>query len=151
MPSSPETGQPAALTQTDKAPGPGPGMAEMPTPEVPPRPAASELPVGPWVVRPELQGDATPAGYSQASSRSVSPPETPASHLSASFVSPLSPPSQGWGQSWGAGMAPLSPVAEGTELGFQHGHQHRNQHQVGRAPTGEGPKTSQGAAFELPA
>ena len=40
--------------------GLGFGIAEMPTPEVPPRPAFSELPVGMWGVKSELQGDGTP-------------------------------------------------------------------------------------------
>jgi hypothetical protein len=153
-PTGPETGE--ATAPSDKTPGPNPGSgtgpAEMPTPAVPPRPAASELPVGPWVVRPELQGDATPAGYSQASSRSVSPPGTPASLASVSLVSPISPGWQGWGQGWGAGIAPLSPVAEGAELDYQLAHQAPGQHQDERAaPTGEGTKTSQGDAVELPA
>jgi hypothetical protein len=54
--SNPETG---ATAPTDKPGGDGGSgsLPEMPAPDVPPRPAYSELPVvGPWVVRPELQG-----------------------------------------------------------------------------------------------
>ena len=42
------------------ASGLGFGIAEMPTLEVPPRPAFSELPVGMWGVKSELQRDGTP-------------------------------------------------------------------------------------------
>jgi len=102
-PFNPETGQTTTGSgQSDKAPGSSqtPGLTEMPTPEVPPRPAFSELPVGPWVVKPELQGDgaATPAGSGYV--------PMPVSPMGSSWYS--------WDPSSGAGAAPLSPVAEET-------------------------------------
>jgi hypothetical protein len=86
--SNPETG---ATAPTDKPSGGGSSsLPEMPAPDVPPRPAYSELPVvGPWVVRPELQGggsggsngSASGAGtpYSGAASSPPPPPVSPAS------------------------------------------------------------------------
>ena len=60
----PNSGATTTAGHNDKTPTSGLGLAfgiaEMPTPEVPPRPAFSELPVGMWGVRPELQGEGTP-------------------------------------------------------------------------------------------
>ncbi len=61
----PNSGAPATTEHHHNTPtstaGLGFGIAEMPTPEVPPRPAFSELPVGMWGVKSELQGDGTPS------------------------------------------------------------------------------------------
>ncbi|KAK4158069.1 hypothetical protein C8A00DRAFT_28967 [Chaetomidium leptoderma] len=131
-PSNPETGQAAASGQRHiKSPGDGAG--EMPTPEVPPRPVLSELPVGPWVVWPELQGDATPAGYGHAS-----PPGTPHG--------------QGWQgpeHGWGAGMTPSSTLPEDGRAPDQQ-HQARGG-QAHWSAMGERPTQGQGVALELPA
>ncbi|KAK4100934.1 hypothetical protein N658DRAFT_472521 [Parathielavia hyrcaniae] len=156
-----EAGQAASAvpTQSDKTPGSDPGSgavpAEMATPEVPPRPSASELPIGPWVVRPELQGDPSPARHNQAAppSRSVSPPGTTGSLASSSLVSPMSPGWQVWSQGSGVAvaMAPLSPDAEGVELDYQQGIHSKGQHQGWPAPNSEGLKPSHEVVVELPA
>ncbi len=99
---NPEAGQTQAADnmlpgQNDKLPKlgltPAPQPAEMPTPEVPSRPVMlSELPAGPWGMRPELQGDEnTPAG----------PPQRPPSGLIW----------DGQHQGWVHGIPPLSPLS----------------------------------------
>ncbi|KAK4241980.1 hypothetical protein C8A03DRAFT_40685 [Achaetomium macrosporum] len=131
---APSSPQAAASTQTDKSPVPGSVSGsmptEMPTPVVPPRPAYPELPVGPRVMRPELQGDVTPTGYGH-----VSPPTSPAE---PSWQSP--------NQAL-VGMVPLSTVADGREL---NQHQTHQAHGQGEQVEGSSRQTS-GFAFELPA
>ncbi|KAK3292165.1 uncharacterized protein B0H64DRAFT_222871 [Chaetomium fimeti] len=158
--------------ETGVGPGLGPGpvlllpqtpgvdklpAAEMPTPEVPPRPAFSELPGGggaggPWVVRPELLGDVSPPG---------SPPGTVGSG--------------GWEGQGGGAAAPGGlgehhgqQVYQNMVQGEGHGQQAyhaaqsegdsqqayymaQNEEQGRWVPAPEGSRTGQGGVLELPA
>ncbi|AEO67135.1 25532c19-ae96-483e-956b-f0ce22bfc609 [Thermothielavioides terrestris] len=146
-PAGPEAGQAAGPnTHDDKSGGTGP--AEMPTPVVPPRPAYSELPVGPWVVRPELPGEVSPMtpGYRDGHEYGgqVSPPGSPPAMGSQEANANAN---QGW-----VGMPPLTTVEEEREMSHQQG-------QPGLGPGGPGQWTQtmgnqrpgQGAVLELPA
>ena len=112
VPFNPEAGQAHGATHTlphqnDKTPElgltPTPQLAEMPAPEVFARPVTlSELPAGPWGMRPELQGDGgTLAGPSQRPPSGliwdgqiqgwVHGPLSPLSPMSPTSMMPLSP------------------------------------------------------------
>lgn len=109
------------LPGTETGAAPGPGMlpqagsdklppAEMPSPEVLPRPAFSELHgggdsgggVGPWAARPELLGDVSPP---------VSPPMSP----------PLSPPGSGASATGGWGWQSSGEMGGHGQQGYYQG------------------------------
>lgn len=135
--SNPETGPTTGPEQNDKS-----SPAELPTPEVSPRPRFSELAVGPpWVVRPELQGDAAIPAPGQGNG---SPP--PPGPL------PGSPTATGWSassQEWGAGMAVMSGV--GGERGLHQGQQGQVQGNDQWASADARQRLGQGVAVELAA
>ncbi|KAK4041407.1 hypothetical protein C8A01DRAFT_45466 [Parachaetomium inaequale] len=158
-PSSPETETgpgPVVLlpqTQSDKYP---PGPAEMPTPDVPPWPAFTELPgsgggggVGPWVVRPELQGDGgsvMPGGAYGGYHGQVSPLGSPSLQTAG-----------GWQGRQSGGVPVPVPVLsaavgeEGLVSHHQQGYDNMAQGYGQWALTGEGKGMGQGGASELPA
>jgi hypothetical protein len=154
-PSTPETQtEPGPIVllpqaQNDKYP---PGPAEMPTPDVPPRPAFTELPgsggggVGPWVARPELQGNDGGGMYGGYQGQ-VSPSGSPSSASAGAWQ----------GRQSGGVPVPVSPVAvgEGTvNLHHQQGYPNMAQGQGQWTSMGQGKGMGQGTqegAAELPA
>lgn len=171
---SPETGHPARGL-TDKPPT----LPEMPAPDVPPRPAYCELPVGPpWVLRPELPGDgaATPRYSHHSHASSPPPPVSPASSSGLGWHHPQQETVGGQAvavaQGWGMGNPALPTVVEergcqGCQGGYGLGQHGRGQGQghgqwgeMGQAQSqgqdqwaggGERPRQGEGVVLELPA